>query len=99
MSDVMSRPARIALHAACLRRTFSLRRTGRLATLRWHSCGIARAIFCDWLTPRTKQHLHNVASDFIGDMILIAYALLWCLLAIGAASIALLFGALGGALR
>ena len=94
MNDVMSRPARIALHAACLRRTFSLRRTGRLATIRWHVRGIARALFCDWhLSP----HAHRVIADMIGDFLLLAYGVIWFACAIIASvCIVLVLAALAG---
>ena len=62
MNYQMTRTARIHLHACCLRRTFSLRRSGWLNTLRWHGYGIARALFCDWkLNDNVRWYALEVA--------------------------------------
>jgi len=72
----MTRPARIYLHGACIRKTLQVRHAGRLASIRWHAAGIARALFCGWLSPDTRWQLAEAARL----MIAIACALMVALM-------------------
>jgi hypothetical protein len=74
--STMTRPARIWLHAAVMRRTLSVRRSGRMATIRFHGAGILRAVFCDWpLLHDMRDSLHGVTWALFEFIVVMAAAL------------------------